>query len=259
MPYFTHQSRRLCYREQGEGLLLLILPGNTASSICHEGELEYFSHHYHAVALDFLGTGQSDRMDEWPDDWWEQNAHAAAALVQHLGKDRAMIMGTSGGAIVALLMAILCPDQVAAVVADSCLEKYPAEVLQKVVEERLQQTPKQIEFWKFAHGEDWNQVVRTDSAWLLRLARHGLVDWSRGQLKYIRCPVLLTGSLRDNVLPGIGLQLCNMASQIPECRVFLANQGEHPLMWSHREDFCHVSEYFLKYIGSMKREFGIRC
>lgn len=250
MPYFTHQSRRMFYREQGEGPLLLILPGNTASSICHEGELEYFSRHYHTVAPDFLGTGQSDRLEDWPDDWWEQNAHDAAALVQHLGKDRAMVMGTSGGAVVALLMAILCSEQVTAVVADSCLEKYPAEVLQKVVKERLQQTPKQIEFWSLAHGDDWNQVVRADSAWLLRLAQRGVLDWSRGQLKHIRCPVLLTGSLQDNVLPGIGLQICNMASQIPKCRVFLVNHGEHPLIWSHRQDFCHVSEYFLRYIAS---------
>ena len=32
MPYVTHDDHRLFYREQGNGPLLLILPGNTASS-----------------------------------------------------------------------------------------------------------------------------------------------------------------------------------------------------------------------------------
>lgn len=247
MAYFTYKSHQLFYREQGKGSLLLILPGNTASSVCHKGELEYFGRHYHAVSLDFWGTGQSDRLGEWPDDWWEQCAADAAALVRHLKQEKAMIMGTSGGAIVALLMAILYPEHVTAVVADSFLEKYPAEVLRKVVKERLQHTEKQIEFWQFAHGDDWQQVVKADSALLLRLAQPGMLDWSCGKLKHIQCPVLLTGSLQDNVIPGIGLQMCNMASQIPACRLLLVNQGEHPLMWSQREDFLHVSEYFLKY------------
>ena len=247
MPYFTHDSHRLFYREQGKGELLLILPGNTASSACHEAELSYFGRHYHAVALDFRGTGQSDRLEDWPDDWWEHCAADAAALVQHLRQENTMIMGTSGGAIVALLTAILYPEYVKAVVADSCLEKYPADVLRKVVKERLLRTEKQIEFWTFAHGNDWQQVVKSDSALLLRLAQPGTLDWSRGRLKHIQCPVLLTGSLQDNVLPGIGLHMCNMASQIPACRLLLVNQGEHPLMWSQQKDFLHVSEYFLKY------------
>ena len=247
MPYFTHDSHQLFYREKGTGQLLLILPGNTASSACHDAELSYFGRQYHAVALDFRGTGQSDRLEEWPDDWWEQGAADAAALIQHVGPEKALIMGTSGGAIVALLMAVLYPDYVSAVVADSCLEKYPPEVLHKVVKERLQGTEKQIEFWTLAHGDDWQQVVKSDSALLLRLAQPGTLDWARGRLQYIQCPVLLTGTLQDNVLPRIDLQMCNMASQIPGCRLLLVNQGKHPLMWSRQEDFRHISEHFLKY------------
>jgi valacyclovir hydrolase len=248
MPYFVQHDHRLFYREQGEGRLLVILPGNTASSNCHEGEIEYFARHYRAVSFDFWGTGQSERMEVWPDDWWEKGAQDAAALVEHLGEQHALVMGTSGGAIVALLMAIMFPERVLAVVADSFIEKYPAKVLKNLVKERLQYTPKQIEFWQFAHGDDWQQVVKADSALLLRMAKKGTFDWSHGQLKTIRCPVLLTGSLQDNALPKIELQMSNMASQIPNCRVLLVNQGDHPLMWSRREDFYHASEYFLKFI-----------
>ena len=97
MPYFTANNQRLFYREQGSGPLLLILHGNTASSAMHAGELAYFGQRYHAVALDLPGCGQSQREAVWPDDWWAQGGHAAAALVQHLGYPRALVMGTSGG------------------------------------------------------------------------------------------------------------------------------------------------------------------
>ncbi|MBD3305798.1 alpha/beta fold hydrolase [candidate division KSB3 bacterium] len=246
MPYFTHQTYRLFYREQGDGPLLILLPGNTASSACHEDELVYFSRHYHAVALDFLGTGRSDRLDAWPDDWWERAAADVAALVQFIGEDRAVLMGTSGGGIVALLTAILFPERVQAVVADSCVERYPADMLREVVAERQERSERQVAFWQFAHGEDWQQVVEADSDLLLRAAQHGDLDWAQGRLTAIRCPVLLTASLRDNSLPDVANQMCRMAAQIPDSRLFLVNGGAHPLMWSRREDFLCVSEYFLK-------------
>jgi valacyclovir hydrolase len=246
MPYFTHNSHQLFYREQGSGPLLLILPGNTASSACHQEELEYFSRHYHAASLDFWGTGQSDRLDVWPDDWWYQGARDAVALTDHLGQKHVLAMGTSGGAIVALLLAIHFPDRVQGVVADSCVELYPPKALRTVVAERLQRTPRQVQFWRFAHGEQWQQVVDADSALLMRLAERGVVDWSHSRLEEIRCPVLLTASLCDQSLPDVGRQACTMAEKIPTSRLLLVNKGDHPLMWSQREDFLHLSEYFLK-------------
>ena len=81
MPYFSSDGHRLFYREKGTGELLLILPGNTASSACLGDEISYFSDRYHVVSTDFLGTGKSDRLPVWPLDWWEQGARDAAALV----------------------------------------------------------------------------------------------------------------------------------------------------------------------------------
>jgi len=74
MPYFNWNDHQIFYREQGESPLLLILPGNTASSICCQGEIDYFSSHYHTASLDFLGTGKSDRVVIWAQDWWADGA-----------------------------------------------------------------------------------------------------------------------------------------------------------------------------------------
>ena len=246
MPYFVNHGHRLFYREQGDGSLLLILPGNTASSACYDGELAYFGRRYRAVGLDFVGTGQSDRLEHWGDDCWERSAYDVAGLIQHLGEKQAILLGTSGGAVIALLTAILQPERVRAVIADSCIERYPAALLRMVVAERSQRSDKQVAFWRLAHGDDWEQVVEADSARLRRLSEHGELDWAQGRLRNVKCPVLLTASLPDRSLPDVGAKVCRMAEQIPESRVFLVNAGDHPLMWSRWEDFLHACDTFLK-------------
>ncbi len=245
MPWFYHNNHHLFYREQGIGPLLLILPGNTASSACHLGELEYFSSRYHVTALDFWGSGQSDRLENWPVSWWSEGAHDAAALVEHLGEDQALVMGCSGGAMVALLMAILHPERVQAVIADSEIEHYSPEWLQRMAAGRKRRTPGQVSFWSSAHGVDWEQVVDADSAMLLAMAKNG-GNPLQGRLPQIKCPVLFTASLTDGLLPDVGKQVAGMAAQVPGSQVFLVNAGDHPLMWSQPELFRRNAMQFLE-------------
>jgi len=247
MPFFKHNGQQLFYRTEGSGPLLLVLPGNTASSACNAGELATFSRAYKVAALDPLGTGQSHRIALWPENWWEQNAHAAASLVAHLGYEQCIAMGTSGGGIMALLLALACPERVRAVIADSCVECLPGSVLQAAVAERRQYSPGQVAFWRHAHGDDWQTVVNADSDLLLRLAAREL-HWFDGRLPEIVCPVLLTASLRDGALPNVAGQVCHMAEQIPDCQVFFTNAGGHPLMWSRPNAFQAIAWIFLQSI-----------
>lgn len=244
MPYFSHRHRRLFYREQGEGPLLVILPGNTASSAAHVAELAAFDERYHAVALDFPGTGQSDRLERWPDDWWLEGARAALALMDHLSAREGMVMGTSGGGVTALLMAQDAPDRVRAVIADSCVARQPPDVLRAEVAGRRERHPEAVAFWQHAHGDDWGQVIEADSDLLLRLAeRDG--RWFEQSQSEVECPVLFTGSLQDATLHNGAAQMVEMANQIPESQLMLVNGGDHPLMWTRPEVFRRAAESFL--------------
>lgn len=247
MPYFENDQHRLHYREAGSGPLMIILPGNTASSACLQGEVDYFSARYHAVALDFWGTGQSDRMATWPDNWFQQAAHDVAALTRHLG-EKAIVMGTSGGADVALWLAALHPDCVNAVVADSCIEVYPPDLLRAGMQGREERSPGQIGFWTLAHGEDWDQVVDADSNMLRRLADRG-GRLAPEDVESIQCPVLFTATLDDSMLPNVAAQLSSMTTRIPNARLYLTKGGDHPLMWSRAEEFRTVCDLFLEQIG----------
>ena len=244
MPAFSVGDLTLHYREVGAGPLLLVLPGNTASSACHDGELAHFADRFRTVAPDLRGTGQSTRLAAWPDDWYPQCAHDLAALLDHLGAERCIAMGTSGGAIVALWLAILHPARVTAVIADSTAAGYPPAWLRAAMATRSARSPGQVAFWQGAHGADWAQVVEQDTLMLLRIADRG-GDFFGGRLAEIACPVLLTASLGDSVLYDVGPAQLAMAAALPDSRLFLAKQGDHPLMWSNAGEFRRVADAYL--------------
>ena len=254
MPYFTCKNNSLYYREQGAGPLLLILPGNTASSAAHQQDLDRFSPNFRTAALDFLGTGLSDRIDPWPVDWWREGADQAAALIAHLGYESAVLLGTSGGAVTALLTAIHHPEKVRAVIADSFPEHFSSEMAENnVVRERREPVEEQIRFWQYMHGEDWQDVVDADTRMITGFAGIG-GDCFAGELPEVRCRVLITGSREDTHIPRIEEQYRSMGRQIPQCEVFLNDTGQHPLIWSEPDVFYQLADAFLKPFASRHGE-----
>ena len=244
MSVFYRKNQKLFYREQGQGPLLLIFPGNTASSACYIREINHFSQYFHVIAVDLPGTGQSDRLEVWPDSWWQDGARVAAELVNRLGEEGCVVMGSSSGGVCALWMAILYPEMVRAVVADSCVPRLSPAQVRNTIAEREEPSEEMIAFWQYAHGPDWRQVIQADSDLLRRFAERGR-DWFEGRLRQVRCPVLLSASLGDSLLPDIGVQVFEMSRQIRTSQVFLIREGDHPLMWSCPEDFrCACDSFF---------------
>jgi pimeloyl-ACP methyl ester carboxylesterase len=146
--------------------------------------------------------------------------------------------------MVALLMAAIYPERVRAVVADSFAERLDPNRLRAEVAERRKREPGAVAFWRHAQGDDWEQVVEADSELLLRLANRG-GDWLRGRLPQVRCPVLFTASLRDQLVPNAAADCARMAARLPGSEVFLVNAGWHPLMWSQPTAFRRVVDGFL--------------
>lgn len=245
MPKFTYQGNQLFYRRQGEGPLLVILPGNTASSICHQADLDYFANLFTAVSLDYLGTGLSDRLTHLPEDWFGYCADQTAALIEHLGLGPAILLGTSGGSVVALRCAAAHPECTRAVVADSFTPVFTPQMLQQnVLKERSNPTKDQAAFWRFAHGEDWSSVVKMDTQILIETVNNG-GQWLRETLARVTCPVLVTLSLEDKMLIDPAKYGFEILSQLQDGRLFFSPKGGHPLMWSAPEEFRQAARGFL--------------
>lgn len=66
MPVFLFNRMCLHYIEGGTGLLIVLLPGNTASSAHLADDMGRLVSRYRVVALDLPGTGRSDRMASGP-------------------------------------------------------------------------------------------------------------------------------------------------------------------------------------------------
>lgn len=106
MPEILHFTApdgcRLAYRDEGTGLPLLCLPGLTRAMT----DFDYLVPHLPPVRLirmDYRGRGESD--------WTgaasytvEQEGKDALALLDHLGVERAAILGTSRGGLIGMVL-----------------------------------------------------------------------------------------------------------------------------------------------------------
>lgn len=100
-------------------LKLFMLHGDTASSIMFEMLLPLYQENFRVVLIDFLGNGKSDRVSKFPADIWISQAQHVIALIEYLRLDKVNLLGTSGGAWVAVNTALERPDLIEKVIADS--------------------------------------------------------------------------------------------------------------------------------------------
>ncbi len=245
MSYFNFQGKKIFYSVKGEGPLLIVLPGNTATSAAHEHELNYFSDKYCTVSLDFLGTGKSDRMKQWDSGWWEACSNQVKALVEHLNYKEAILLGISGGAIIAISAAINHSEYVKAVVADSFSLHFTEEMYKNnVLNERSNLSEEQQMFWSSMHGSDWKDVITADTEMIGMVVKEG-GSCIKSQPEKIKCPVLLTYSEEDSFLPNVKEIAADLEKKISNCEIKIFSNGDHPLIWTNPTDFFQSVDRFL--------------
>ncbi len=237
MPDFCYKNKKIFYRDEGEGQTILLLPGNTSSSSIHEGEIEFFSKRYRVICPDYPGYGKSDRVERFPVDFWWHNAEMCVQLMRSLKVGDFIVIGTSGGGMIALNVAIMYPGSVKCAIADSIPGEFPgANDIELLMNGREFLTEGQVHFWTRAHGEDWRDVVNLDTMLIVDTAKRG-ESFYKGRLGEIKCPVLLTGSLADDMVVNIEAGIANIARQISMSKVVLFPAGGHTLMLSRPEAF----------------------
>lgn len=109
MPRFTTpDGTSLHYTDAGTGLAVIALAGLTRNG----ADFDHVAPHLpvRLIRPDYRGRGQSD----WADPATYTIPHEAAdvlALMDHLGLDRAAILGTSRGGLIAMLLAATAKDR----------------------------------------------------------------------------------------------------------------------------------------------------
>lgn len=104
----------LYYREDGEGKPLLLLHGNGEDGSYFKNQTEHFSGRYRVIAVDTRGHGRSPRgtapftIEQFADD--------LKCLMAELGIGKAVILGFSDGANIAMRFVLRYPDMTDALI-----------------------------------------------------------------------------------------------------------------------------------------------
>lgn len=122
MPQFrTPDGLRLHYLDHGKGPAVLALSGLTRTT----RDFDYAAPHLRCrlIRMDYRGRGASDRAD--PATYTiPQEAADALALLDHLGLERAAILGTSRGGLIAMALTQIAPRRL----SGACLVDIGPEV-----------------------------------------------------------------------------------------------------------------------------------
>ena len=107
--FTARDGARLAYADEGEGLPLLCLPGLTRTM----ADFDYLRPHLppcRLIRMDYRGRGAS----EWTGAATytvPQEGQDALALLDHLGVEKAAVLGTSRGGLIGMLLAALAKDR----------------------------------------------------------------------------------------------------------------------------------------------------
>lgn len=112
----TSDGLRLAYDDRGTGLPLLCLAGLTRNMGDFDTLLAPLAGRCRLIRVDYRGRGQSD-FDPDPGNYTlEREAQDVVELLDHLGLERAALLGTSRGGLVAMVLAEKAPQRLMGVI-----------------------------------------------------------------------------------------------------------------------------------------------
>src|SRR5258708_16082504 len=154
--YFTAEEKvQIYYDDVGSGAPVIMIHGAATSSKVYDGLTSRMAAQFRSIRLDLRGLGRSDRVDAVsPTAWCDDTM----ALMDHLGIDRAHLLGCSLGARIAGRLALDHPERFETLTVDA-----PLVAVAKAANSRLNTRfsnlddpdPTDRRPWQNFHGTDW--------------------------------------------------------------------------------------------------------
>ena len=118
--YFNFEGHRLAYVERGAGKrVVVLLHALLLSKRMHRAlARELDTRGYRVISLDLLGHGESDRPADMTQHSMQRYGRMPIALLDHLGIEQAVFLGTSLGANTTLETAAVAPERVRGMVIE---------------------------------------------------------------------------------------------------------------------------------------------
>lgn len=251
MPYFKYKNKFCYFEEQGEGKPILFLHGNTASSNMFRDITELFAKNYKVILIDFLGHGKSDRVESLSTDLWHDEALQVITFLENMNYGKVHLIGSSGGALVAINVALERPELIDKVIADSFegeipLKEFTKNIIADRAASKLDEGTKA--FYHAMHGDDWESVVDNDT---LAIYEHAKTNgkFFHKSLETLSTNLLLVGSKEDEYISSIepdyfSRVYSEMIGKIGRGEIHIFKYGGHPAILSNKSEFRFVAEEF---------------
>lgn len=193
MPEFeARDGVSLHFEDEGEGPVVIALAGLTRNG----RDFDHVAPHLpvRLIRLDYRGRGQSEHAD--PASYTiPQEAQDVLALMDHLGLDRAAILGTSRGGLIAMVLAMIAKDRLTGVALNDIGPEIAAKGLD-VIKGYIGRRPAQKTYAEAAEfrAETWTHFKDVPMERWLHEVRNHYVEAADGlHLRY-------DAKLRDAVL-----------------------------------------------------------
>ncbi len=187
------------YQQAGAGPAVVLLHHGTGSVRSWRNQITALAAEgYRVTAYDRPGFGQSQWLDAWPLDYLDRDVDDLISLLDALAIGRAVLVGHSDGATIALLAAARYPQQVAGVLAEAPhvaveLPRCPDAI--RGFTASIDEAPELLAALERNHGAHGRQVVQR---WHDRWCDPAFWSWDvTAELKSVRCPVLVVHGAED--------------------------------------------------------------
>lgn len=253
MSCFEYEGAKIYYEmheNASASETIALIHGNAASSRMFAPVLSLYRKRYSVLLMDFLNYGKSERVDSSPDNLWHYESRQLLALVEALFDSPINLVGTSGGALVALNTVCAKPSLFKGIVADSFMGFQSTDAFITYLKEERAESKKALGnriFFKYLHGKDWDVVIARDTEAILRHAQTG-TSYVEGDFSQVTVPILFTASREDPFIKtGTVLQDIEvLAHDNPSFSYHFFDTGGHPALISQASAFASLVNDFIE-------------
>ena len=246
---------RIAWERHGSGQPLLLIHGLGYARWGWEPVVEPLARSFDVILFDNRGIGESDAP---PGPYTAAGLAAdAAQVLDEAGVERAHVLGTSLGGMVAQELALAAPERVDRLVL-ACTtpggpESFPMpEQTVKLLDERRHAAPVRRECARAGPGRGDRRAdpapPRGDGAAVRRLERagsgRGATFDALDRVEGIAAPTLILHGTEDAVVDSRNAAL--LERRIPDARVELFPGGGHLFFWEQPDRFVEVVTEFLR-------------
>lgn len=234
MGWFDHGEARIWYQDSGSGDPVLLLPGFADGIDSHRRLRDALAPHARVIAAELPGSGRSlPQPRTYRPSYYDDDAAAFAALLDHLGAAPAHLVGHSDGGEVALVLAANHPGAARSVVAWGAAGAVadPDGRLAAFFREVIDGQDDGLDAFRAsliaAYGIETARATTRSFAEAIDAAMTAGGDISQDRAHRIACPVLLLNGTQDPFSPKPLVD--RLASRLARVRSVSVNGVGHAL------------------------------